>query len=166
MGPNTPHPQTIKDQAPTPALDFNTAIAAGTESATPVAVQIDLSAVSGRDATVDYAITGGTATGSGTDYTLASGTATITAGSATTSFNLVISNDALDEDNETVIVTLTNPSNASLGVDQTHTYTITDDDALPTIQFTNTTSSASEGAGSVNLGILLSTVSGRVATVN
>ncbi|MEE9465380.1 MAG: Calx-beta domain-containing protein, partial [Candidatus Neomarinimicrobiota bacterium] len=166
LGTNTTHTYTIQDQDATPAIDFNTATDAGLENATPVLVQIDLTAVSGRDATVDYAVTGGTATGSGTDYTLASGTATIAAGNSNTTFNLVISDDVLDEGNETVIVTITNPSNASLGVDQTHTYTITDDDAIPSIQFTNPTSSANEGAGSVNLEVLLSTISGRAATVN
>ena len=35
-----------------------------------------------------------------------------------------IVDDGLDEPNETVIVTLSNPSNATLGSDDAHTYTI------------------------------------------
>ena len=41
--------------------------------------QVDLSAASAKDITVDFAVTG-TATGGGTDYTLANGTLTISAG--------------------------------------------------------------------------------------
>ena len=81
--------------------------------------------------TVDYAVTG-TATGSGTDYTLANGTLTISAGSTSGTITIAgIVNDSLDEANETVIVTLSNPSNASLGSDSVHTYTITDNDSTP-----------------------------------
>ena len=46
-----------------------------------------------------------------------------------------IVDDSLDEDNETVIVTLSNPSNATLGSDSVHTYTITDNDNTPVVDF-------------------------------
>ena len=51
-----------------------------------------------------------------------------------------IVNDSLDEANETVIITLSNPSNSTLGSDKVHTYTITDDDA-PEVDFETTSSS-------------------------
>ena len=58
----------------------------------------------------------GTATGSGTDYTLANGTLTISAGATSGTITIAsIADDSLDEANETVIVTLSSPSNASLG---------------------------------------------------
>ena len=92
---------------------------------------VDISATSGKDITVDYTVTG-TATGSGTDYTLANGTLTIPAGNTSGTITIAsIVDDALDEANETVIVTLSNPSNASLGSDDAHTYTINDDDDAP-----------------------------------
>ena len=53
-------------------------------------------------------------------------------------------NDALDEANETVIVTLSNPSNATIGTDEVHTYTITDNDDAPTVDFNSTSSSGAE----------------------
>ena len=62
---------------------------------------------------------------SGTDYTLANGTLTINSGTSSGTITIAsIVNDTLDEDNETVILTLSNPSNASLGTDSVHTYTI------------------------------------------
>ena len=88
---------------------------------------VDLSAAPSSDVTVDYTVTG-TATGSGTDYTLASGTLTISAGntSGTISISSIVA-DTLDEVDETVIVTLSNAVNATLGTDPVHTYTMTDE---------------------------------------
>ena len=101
-------------RAANPTVDFNTSSSSGAESVSSAALTVDLSFVSTQNATVDYTVTG-TATGSGTDYTLANGTLTINAGATSGTITIgSIVNDSLDEANETVIVTLSNPSNASL----------------------------------------------------
>ena len=65
----------------------------------------------------------GTASGSGNDYTLASGTLTISAGATSGTITIAsIVDDSIDEADETVILTLSNPSNATLGSDSIHTY--------------------------------------------
>ena len=108
-------------RAANPTVDFNTTISSGAESVSSKAITVDLSSTSTQNVTVDYAVTG-TATGSGTDYTLANGTLTISAGSSSGTITIAsIVNDSLDEPNETVIVTLSNPSNATLGSDRVHT---------------------------------------------
>jgi len=78
---------------------------------------------------VDYAITGGTAT-SGNDYqAFASGTINFTAGGPLTqTITVVINGDNVVEDNETVIVTLSNPTNGAIST-ATGTGTINNDDA-------------------------------------
>ena len=102
-------------------VDFNSTSSNGAESTSSKALTVDLSAASGQDVTIDYAVTG-TATGSGTDYTLANGTLTISAGSTSGTITIAsIVDDSLDEANETVIVTLSSPSNATLGSDDAHT---------------------------------------------
>ena len=102
-------------------VDFNTTSSNQAESVSSQPITVDLSAASSQNVTVDYAVTG-TATGSGTDYTLANGTLTIVAGSTSGTITIAsIVNDTLDEANETVIVTLSNPSNATLGRDDAHT---------------------------------------------
>jgi uncharacterized protein with beta-barrel porin domain len=58
--------------------------------------------------------------------------------------------DALDETNETVIVTLSNPSNASLGSDEVHTYTITDNDSSDTTKPTVTITALEVNDGAVS----------------
>ena len=139
LGSDTVHTYTILDNDNLPVVDFNTTTSSGAESVSSKALTVDLTPVSGRDVTVDYAITG-TATGSGTDFTLANGTLTISAGNTAGTITIAsIVNDALDEVDETVVVTLSNPTNATLGSDDTHTYTITDDDDPPVVDF-NTTS--------------------------
>ena len=119
---------TITDNDSAPTVDFNATSSSGAESTSSAALQVDLSTFSSSNVTVDYAVTG-TATGTGTDYTLANGTLTITAGNTTGTITIAsIVDDALVEGNETVIVTLSNPSGATLGTDTVHTYTITDND--------------------------------------
>ena len=116
--------------------------------------------------TVDYAVTG-TATGSGTDYTLANGTLTINSGTSSGTITIAsIVNDTLDEDNETVILTLSNPSNASLGTDSVHTYTIADNDDAPVVDFNTTSSTGAESVSSKAITVDLSAVSAKAITVN
>lgn len=111
-----------------PTIQFTSTASSGSEATTSVNISVSLSVASSVNATVDYAVTGGTATGSGTDYTLAAGTATITAGNTTTNIPVTIVNDDLDESDETIIVTLSNPVSSNLGSNTIHTYTITDND--------------------------------------
>ena len=116
-----------------PTVEFNSTSSNGLESVSSADLQVGLSAVSGTAITVEYVIVG-TATGMGTDYTLADGTLTISAGDANDNITIIgIVNDLFDEDNESVILTLSNPTNATLGTNTVHTYTIIDDDASPTI---------------------------------
>ena len=116
--------------------------------------------------TVNYAVTG-TATGSGTDYTLANDTLTISAGDTTGTITIAgIVNDSLDESDETVIVTLSSPSNAILGSDNIHTYTITDNDNPPVVDFNTTSSTGAESVSPKDITVNLSAASSQNVTVN
>lgn len=82
-----------------------------------------------NDSSVDFDITGGTATG-GTDYTTIPG-ATInflTGGSLTETIEITVNGDIVVEDNETIIITLSNPVNGGLGTNP-GTGTINNDDS-------------------------------------
>ena len=168
IGTQNSHTYTIVDNDNSRKVNFDNASASGSESTTTVNVGLNINiADAGSATTVDYSVSGGTATGSGTDYTLASGTVTFPAGTATTgSFNITINNDALDEDAETIIISLSNPSNCNIGTTNTFTYTINDDDATPNIQFSSTSSSGLESVSSVNLQLTLSAVSSKDVNVS
>ena len=147
-----------------PVLNFSTTSSFGLESVTPVTLTLNLARAYPLDTTVSYSLTG-TAT-SGSDYTLSAGTATILAGQTTANISIPIINDTLKESDETIIVTLSNPLNAILGTSSVYTYTITDDDNLPTLQFTNASLSGLESVTNVNIPINLSESTGTSTTVD
>ncbi|WP_176723350.1 YDG domain-containing protein [Roseivirga misakiensis] len=166
LGSNTVHTYTINDNDDAPTVQFDIATDGQSENEEAQDLPISISAESGKTVTVDYAVTG-TATGSGTDYTLADGTFTFNAGDVGRTFFLTgIVNDLLDEDDETIIITLSNPSNATLGGQQTLTYTIQDDDASPTVILSVGDNTIDEASGTSNITATLSAISGRDVTVN
>ena len=128
---------------------------------------VTLSAASGRQVTVAYADAGtGTAT-SGTDYTaLTAGTLTFTAGTTTQTIDVSVTGDAADEPDETVVVTLSAPVNATLTTGA-GTGTIIDDDDAPTLSINSP--SVAEGApgtaATLRFTVTLSAASGRQVTV-
>ncbi|MCE5326785.1 MAG: hypothetical protein LLG01_10240, partial [Planctomycetaceae bacterium] len=111
-----------------PRLAFESATSQSDESIATWLIPVSLSTVSGQTVTVNYAVTGGTAT-DGTDYTLASGTLTFAAGQTRQFITLsVADDDLLDELDETLVITLSDPTNARLGAaanePASHTHTI------------------------------------------
>ena len=166
LGSDDAHTYTITDNDDAPVVDFEATSSSGLESVSSKTIAVDLSEASAQNVTVNYAVTG-TATGSGTDYTLANGTLTISAGSTSGTITIAgIVDDGLDEPNETVIVTLSNPSNATLGSDKVHTYTITDNDSAPIVDFEATSSSQAESVSTKNVTVNLSAVSAQNVTVD
>ena len=61
---------------------------------------------------------------------------------------------------------MSNPSNATLGSDDTHTYTITDNDSAPVVDFNTTSSNGAESVSAKAITVDLSTASGQNVTVN
>jgi hypothetical protein len=101
------------------------------EGATSAVFNLRLSTVSGLPVSVNYATANRTAV-AGTDYTAVSGTATIPAGSSTQTVSVPITDDTLDELNETFRLNLSNAVGASLARGYA-TATIIDNDLPPTI---------------------------------
>lgn len=101
-------------------------------------VRLCLSFPSSQAVTVQY-LTGGQTAVPGSDFTTVSGTATIPAGQTCATINVPILNDNLPESLERFTITLSNPTNATLGA-SIATVTISDDDQCPagTICITNT----------------------------
>ena len=86
--------------------------------------------------TVDYATANGTAS-AGSDYTATSGTLTFTAGETSKTVTVAIIDDSTEESDETLTLTLSNPSGAEISDGQA-TGTITDSEPVPlTASFSN-----------------------------
>jgi hypothetical protein len=123
LGAITQHTYTILDLNPTVA--FDAAVGEGREDFSPARIPVSLSWVWTDMVTVDYNATGGTAI-PGQDYSLSYGTLLFEPGELTEYISVTILEDELDEDpDETVEITLSNPTNAKLGTILHHTFTIT-----------------------------------------
>jgi hypothetical protein len=165
LGANTTYTYTILDNDNPPSVQFSSTSSSGSESATTVNLEVKLSAASGWPVSINYAVTGGTAT-AGLDYTLASGSLSFAPGQVSQSITLAVIDDSLDETDETVVISLSNPVNATLGANTTYTYTILDNDNPPSVQFSSTSSSGLESVSQVGMEVRLSAASGLVVTVD
>lgn len=116
-----------------PIVNFTSSAQAVDEGVGTVTVTATLNVPSGLNVTAPFMV-GGTATG-GLDHDLVDGAIVITAGSLTGSTTFTVADDALDEINETVVLLLETPTNATLGPNNRHTVTIGDDD-LPSVAWT------------------------------
>jgi surface adhesion protein len=104
---------TITDNDPTPSLAL-TGPATINEGAGTATYTVTLSAASGQTVTVAYGTTGGTAT-SGVDFTATCGTLTFAPGATVATFAVPITNDSTFEGSETFSVSLSTPTNATIG---------------------------------------------------
>jgi parallel beta-helix repeat protein len=102
-------------------------VAEGDAGQAPCALSVSLSAPSSLTVTVAYATANGTAT-AGSDYAAASGVLTFTPGTTSQPLPVQVLGDVVVETDETFLVNLSSPTNATLG-DAQGTGTIGDDDA-------------------------------------
>ena len=110
----------------------NVTQAEGNSGLTPFNFTVTLSAPSAQTVTVNYATADGTATAPG-DYASASGVVTFTPGQTTQTITVNVVGDTTVEPNETFTVNLSSPSaNATIAV-ATGTGTITNDDAVASV---------------------------------
>ncbi len=166
LGTSTQHVYTIQDNDAAPTIQFSLATSTGSEATATATIGLVLSTTSSLSITVQYSVVASsTATGSGTDYTLTNGTSTISAGNTTTSIQIPIVNDSLDEVDETIVIQLATSTNATLATTTEHIYTITDDDSTPTIYFASSSSSYTESAVNATLILSLSATSSLSITV-
>ena len=154
---------TITDDDPAPTVAFAQAAGDGYESSTPVGLVVTLNQASGQVVSVEYEISGGTATGGGVDHTLDAGTLVFQPGETSTSISLAVVDDLIDESDETIEVNLTQASNAVLSVPLTHSYTILDDDPTPGLAVVD--GGAVEGDGLVEVTVEMTGLSQSDVTV-
>ena len=156
----------ITAEALASVVGFDSVSSSALESVSPAELTVTLSgADEGQTYTVDYAVTGGTAEGNGVDYILESGTLTFNPGESSKTISIDIVDDGLDEEAETIVVELSNPTGpyVVLGIDQ-HTYTILD--RRPTVGFDTGSSSEAEDAGTIETPVSLSFASTLTVTVD
>jgi len=164
QGATTVHTATITDDDSAPTVAWTTSSQSSSGESGTMTVTAQLSATSGLTTTVPFTVTG-TATGSGTDYSITASPLTINAGSTTASATITITSDTLYEGNETVILTIGSPTNATQGATTVHTATITDDDPAPTVAWTASAQTVAESAGTATITAQLSAASAVTTTI-
>ncbi len=173
---------TINESAP-PSVGFSTGAYtvpegnAGTTNAT-ITVNLSRAYANTTDVTVNYILSAGSTATGGTcgvvdadyDSSTVTGMLTFLPTDTSKTFPVVICGETLDELDETINLTLSNPAKASTGIG-TASLTITDDDAPPVVSITPGTVTLAEPGGLGGTAVLtfdvnLSTASGQVITVD
>ncbi len=144
-----------------PSVRFTTTGQTGVENVGTMTLMAELSAISGEDVTVPFSVSGSASEGA--DYTITGSPVVIPAGSIATNVSITVNDDAVDEPDETVIVTMEAPTNATRGSTVVYTATIQDNDeaglgvsslaSMVTVPGTTTTSSVqvtSSGTGKLD----------------
>jgi hypothetical protein len=123
---------TITNDDPVPSLSVSdVTVTEGNGGTSPAAFVISLSSPSGQTVSVGYATADGSAT-AGSDYVTTFGTLTIPPGSAGGTASVDVVGDLAYEPNESFLLNLSAPLNATL-LDDQGTGTITNDDSPPTV---------------------------------
>ncbi|HEX6288526.1 MAG TPA: Calx-beta domain-containing protein, partial [Herpetosiphonaceae bacterium] len=152
---------TIQDNDAPPAVSLSASSYSVGENAAAANITVRLSAASAYTVTVEYATSNGTAT-AGSDYTTSTGTVTFAPGEASKIISVPLLEDGLLEPNETFTVSLSSPSNATLGTPTTGTVTISAND---TITFSASAYSVGENAAAAALTVRLNAASAQSVTV-
>jgi hypothetical protein len=163
-GATAAHTVTIVDDDPSPTVDLVLATQSEPEAGGTMTVTLEMDTASGLTVTVPFTLSGTATEGALEDYAT-SGPAVIPAGSTEAHVLLAIHDDALDEHDETVILALGTPTNASLGTTTVHTATIVDDDPSPTINLVSASQGELESGGTMTVTLELDMASGLTVTV-
>ncbi|MBU7581950.1 MAG: M10 family metallopeptidase C-terminal domain-containing protein [Nostoc sp. TH1S01] len=139
------------DLLPTINLSGNQTIVEGKTDSQNVTYKVTLSNASSQTITVQYSTANVSAT-AGSDYTATTGTLTFNPGVTSQVINIPILNDSLTEADESFILSLKSPINATLGTTTSVTTTITDTlvSSVTTILPTNVENLTLTGTAAIN----------------
>ena len=166
LGSNHPATITIHDDDDPPTVSIAPKEPQFDEGDASATFDVMLSQESGKTVTVDYETSDGTAT-AGQDYVDTFGILTFAPDVTTQTITVPITDDTLDEDDETFTVTLDNASNATIA-DGTALGTITDDDPEPTLSIGDVavTEGGEGDTTDAVFTVTLDPASGKTVTVN
>jgi hypothetical protein len=139
----------------------------GNAGTTTFAFNVALSTASAQNVTVDFATADGTAVSS-SDYQALNGSLTFNPGETSKTVNVLVNGDTQNEPDETFLVQLRNPANATLAKAQ-GAATITNDDstqAQPSLSISDRTQvEGDSGTTLFGFNVVLSAASGQAVTV-
>ncbi|MYJ13747.1 MAG: hypothetical protein F4078_05515, partial [Acidimicrobiia bacterium] len=141
------------------ASDAYTATEASTNRSINVVVNLTPAPTAGI--TLSYSVTGSAS--SGTDFTTLTGTVAASAGASTVTIPVTVIDDNIDDDAETIVLTLVDATDYDLGTTSSTTITITDDDSAPTqIILSANPATLAEDGGAAAVGVTATVQGGTV----
>ncbi len=154
IGANPSHTLTILDNDDPPQVSFFAANQIVSEEIGKFVTSLTLSEISGKEIVVPYTLSGTTTSG---DYTIQDPSPLIIPpGSSSVDIAMdIMEGDGWEED-ETLIITLGAPQNATLGSIAEQTIVITESSAEPTVSFTVASQTVVEGNLAIDLNVRLS----------
>jgi hypothetical protein len=158
---------TINDDDPIPTISIdNPSLFEGGSGTSIMPFTVSLSAASGKTITVKYQTANGTATAPSDFTALSLTTLTFQPGVQSMNVNVSIKGDALNEADETFLINLSAPSNATFASSQ-GVGTIRNDDAPPTINIGDiTVAEPSAGSANATFVVSLSAASGQAVSLS
>ncbi len=167
VGLNATNTLLINDNDNTQEIDFSVTGVSISEGAGLVNVILRLNALNMSDSTtVNYTVSSASTAVEGSDFTLAAGIAQIDAGQLTTSIQVPLIDDLSDENPETIILDLSAPVNAALGLNAQFTITLNDNDLAPELNFQSAALGSIESTSLANFQVNVTQVSGKTITVD
>ena len=170
IGGNVTNTYSIFDDDNTPKVGFSAISSSHIENAGTVNIQILRSGNTVPAVSVEYRlrVAGGSGTATdATDYTYTSGTASFATGVTSINMQVTLTDDLIDEPNETIIFELLNNVNCDiLSGFKEHTATITDNDSPPEVQFVVSASQGPEVLGSPAVEVQLSAPSSQTIQID
>ena len=157
------HTVTITDNDVLPTVQWQTSAQNVSEGAGSATVTAALSATTAVDVTVPFTVSG--TAGRPSDHSLSAGNIVIFSGELSGSVNFSVVDDSDVEGNESVVLNMGAPTNATIGATNIHTVTIADNDSPASVSFGSATASVSEGAGSYSLAFTLNKTVGSNVSV-
>jgi regulation of enolase protein 1 (concanavalin A-like superfamily) len=134
----------VDDDAPpaVPYVGFAATNSSALEASGTALVPVSLSVPATAAATVEYALTSGSALG-GDDFIVATGFLIFNPGDSVRHIAVTLLDDVLMETSETILISLSNPVGLSFSTVTNHTLTILDDDS-PVVTISSTDTNATE----------------------
>ncbi|MAJ38623.1 MAG: hypothetical protein CMK62_00695 [Pseudoalteromonadaceae bacterium] len=124
-------------------------------------VRLSLSKAAKEEVTLSYEVTALTAT-AGVDFEISAGDITIPIGSLSSTISFNVLPDSFDEEDETFLISISDPKNATLKTGFTESIvTIRDTDPTPSAGFTTDVASVTEDTGLFSVELKVDTASGK-----
>ena len=143
-------------------VNFKTTNQTAEETRGTISVVVELNEIATDTVTVPFSISGTAVQGAGADYQITASPVIINPGDKTATIYITLNNDGLAEGDETLILGIDSPINATRGPQYIHTIKIVDP---PEISFSEISSTQTEDSGVTGIMIELSKGSSQDVTV-